>query len=140
MKEQTTETDFFDLEPFDTNLRLQEDGIPVKIVGPDNKPTGLEIIVCGPDSSRAEQASIALRKMIEAEAAKEGNDDIDAPEEQRRRQIVFLAKVTKAWNKPIGKDRLAYSEENAIAIYTKYPLIESQVRYAADRRSVFIGS
>ncbi|WP_017993946.1 hypothetical protein [Rhizobium leguminosarum] len=130
--------DFFDLSAFDDNLRLQEEGIDVKIVGPNGKETDLVITVCGPDSSRAQAASQALQKEIEAEAAKEGNTDLNSPEDQRRRQISYLAKLTKGWNKPIGQDRLAFSEENAVAIYTKYPLIENQVRFTADRRSSFI--
>lgn len=134
------EADFFDLSAFDDNLRLQEEGIAVKIVGPNGKETGLIITVCGPDSSRAQAASSALRKEIEEQAAKEGNPDINTPEDQRRREISYLAKITKGWNKPIGQDRLAFSEENAIAIYTKYPLIENQVRHTADRRSSFIES
>lgn len=134
------EAEFFDLSAFDENLRMQEEGIEVKIVGPNGKETGLTITVCGPDSTRAQQASFALQKEIEEEAAKEGNPDLNKPEDQRRRQISYLAKMTKGWNKPIGNDRLTYSEENAIAIYSKYPLIENQVRFAADRRSSFIAS
>lgn len=134
------ENDFFDLSAFDDNLRLQEEGIEVKIVGPNGKETGLIWIVCGPDSSRAQEASRELAKMIEKEAAKEGDIDLDSPDAQRRRQMIYLAKITKGWNKPIGTERLAYSEENAIAILTKYPLIEAQIRFTADRRSSFIAS
>lgn len=134
------ETDFFDLSAFDENLRLQEDGIEVNIVGPNNKPTGLSITICGPDSTRAQKAARELAKVIETEAAKEGDVDFDGPELQRRRQTLYLAKITKGWSKPIGADRLTYSEENAVAIYSKYPLIEAQVRFAADRRSSFIES
>ncbi len=134
------DADFFDLSAFDENLRLQEEGISVDIVGPNNQPTGFVIYVCGPDSTRALQASRAIQKEIEAEAAKEGNIDLDNPDAQRRRQIAYIAKITKGWNKPIGPDRLEYSEENAIAIYSKYPLIENQVRLKADRRSSFIAS
>lgn len=136
----TTSADFFDLSAFDDNLRLQEEGIAVKIVGPNGKETGLVITVCGPDSTRAQQASIALVKEVEDEAAKEGNADLNSPESRRRREILYLAKLTKGWNMPIGPDRLAYSESNAFAIYTKYPLIENQVRFTADHRSAFIES
>ncbi len=79
MNKEVTE-DFFDLSEFDTNLRIQEEGIPIKIMGPNGKATGLEWVVCGPDSSRAQKATGEVRAMIEAEAAKEGNDDIDSPE------------------------------------------------------------
>lgn len=132
--------EFFDLSAFDENLRLQEEGIEVKIVGPDGKQTGLVWTVCGPDSSRAQQATRELTKLIEQESAKEGDVDLDSPDAQRRRQMIYLAKISKGWNKPIGPDRLTYSEENAITILTKYPLIENQVRFTADRRSLFIAS
>jgi hypothetical protein len=135
-----SEQDFIDLSLLDDNLALQEEGIECEIVGPDNKPTGLVIFVCGPDSSRAQAASRALQKEIEQEAAKEGNIDLDSPEAQRRRQISYLAKVTKGWNKPIGHDRMEFSEENAVQLYTKYPIIEAQVRFKADRRGSFIRS
>lgn len=140
MVAQENAKDFFDLSAFDENLSLQEEGIEVAIVGPDNKPTGLLWYVCGPDSTRAQQASRDLQALIEVEAAKEGNTDIDSPEAQRRRQIIYLAKVSKGWSKPIGPDRLTYSEENAISILTKYPIIEAQVRFKADRRGAFIKS
>jgi hypothetical protein len=134
------EAEFFDLSAFDDNLRLQEEGIGVKILGPNGKDTGLIITVCGPDSTRAQAASRALQKEMEEEAAKEGNVDLDSPDIQRRRSISYLAKLTTGWNLPIGPDRLTHSEENAVTILTKYPLIENQVRYVADRRSGFIKS
>lgn len=134
------EAEFFDLSAFDDNLRLQEEGIEVKIIGPSGKESGLIITVCGPDSTRAQTAARALQKEIEQEAAKEGNADLDSPDTQRRRAISYLAKLTTGWNMPIGPDRLAHSEENAVTILTKYPLIENQVRFVADRRSSFTKS
>ncbi|MBY2986370.1 hypothetical protein [Rhizobium leguminosarum] len=136
------EQDFIDFGLFDSNLRLQEEGIAVEIAGPDNKPSGLLITICGPDSTRALAASLALQKEIEQEAAKEGNADIDSPEAQRRRQVSYLAKITKGWNKPpmVDGEKLAFSEENAVRLYTKYPIIENQVRFKADRRGSFIAS
>ncbi|OBY08333.1 hypothetical protein BAE36_04275 [Rhizobium leguminosarum bv. trifolii] len=139
---ETAEPDFIDLSLLDENLQLQEDGIEVEIVGPTNKPTGLVIVIVGPDSTTAQKASRDLVKEIEQEAAKEGNVDIDGPEAQRRRQITYLAKITKGWNKPpqVDGERLAFSEENVIRLYTKYPIIENQVRFKADRRGSFIKS
>jgi hypothetical protein len=134
--------DFIDLSLLDENLFLQEEGIPVEIMGPTNKPTGLIIDVFGPDSSRAQKASRDLQAEMEREAAKEGNLDLDSPEAQRRRQISYLAKVTKGWNKPpqVDGEKLEFSEENAIRLFTKYPIIENQVRFKADRRGSFIKS
>ena len=142
MPDKNAEPDFIDLSLLDENLQLQEEGIEVEIVGPTNKPTGLVIWVFGPDSTRAQSAGRELQKEIEQEAAKEGNVDIDSPEAQRRRQISYLAKLTKGWNKPpkVDGERLVFSEANAIRLYTKYPIIESQVRFKADRRSSFIKS
>lgn len=135
-----TEQDFVDLSLLDENLKLQEEGIDVEIAGPTNKPTGLVIYIFGPDSTRAQQASRELQKQIEQEAAKEGDVDLDSPEAQRRRQMSYLAKITKGWNKPpmVDGEPLAFSEENAVKLYTKYPIIENQVRFKADRRSSFI--
>ncbi|MEZ2220766.1 hypothetical protein [Rhizobium sp. RCC_161_2] len=134
------EIDFIDLSLLDENLQLQEEGIDVEILGPTNKPTGLVITIFGPDSTRAQEASKALSAAIEQEAAKEGNIDIDTPEDRRRRQILYLSKVTKGWNKPIGAERLEYSEANARLLYTKYPIIEDQVKFKAERRGSFIKS
>lgn len=141
-KEPPAEADFIDLSLLDENLALQEEGIAVDIVGPTNKPTGLKIFIFGPDSSRAMSASRELQEQIEKEAAKEGNLDLDSPEQQRRRQITYLAKVTKGWNKPptVKGEQVTFSEENAILLYTTYPIIENQVRFAADRRSSFTKS
>jgi hypothetical protein len=140
MVDKKTEHDFIDLSFLDENLRLQEEGIEVEILGPTNKPTGLVISIFGPDSTRAQEASKALSAEIEQEAAKEGNIDLDTPEARRRRQISYLAKITKGWNKPIGAERLEYSETNARTLYTKYPIIEDQVKFKADRRGSFTKS
>lgn len=131
---------FIDLSLLDENLHLQETGISVEIVGPTNKPTGLIIEIFGPDSTRAMKASSELAKMIEQEAAVENNLEIDTPEAQRRRQILYLAKITKGWNVPpkVGGETLSFSEENAVTLYSKYPIIENQIRFKADRRGSFI--
>lgn len=140
MAKQEAETDFFDPAAFDENLRLQNEGIEVSIRGLDNKPTGFIWSVYGPDSDKARQAGIDLAKLIEAEAAKEGDIDLDSPDAQRRRQMLWLAKMSAGWNKPFGPDRLAFSEENAVTVLMKYPIIADQVRYVADRRGSFIAS
>lgn len=136
------EITFIDLSLLDENLRLQEEGISVQIVGPTNKPTGLVIDIYGPDSTRAAKASADLAKLIEQEAAAENNADIDSPEAQRRRQILYLAKLTKGWNVPpkVDGETLSFSEDNAARLYTKYPIIENQIRFKADRRGSFIAS
>ncbi|MCS0459537.1 hypothetical protein [Rhizobium favelukesii] len=137
-----TEADFIDLSLLDENLLLQEEGIEVEILGPTNKPTGLKITIYGPDSSRSAQAVKELTALIEKEAAKEGDADVDSPEAQRRRSIIYLAKVTKGWNLPpvVDGEKLSFSEENAVKLYTKYPIIEGQIRFKADRRGSFIKS
>lgn len=131
---------FVDLGSLDANLRLQEDGIAVQIMGPDNKPLGLVITICGPDSSRAEKAVKELQKEVEKEAAKEGSVEEDTAEAQKRRSIAYLAKVTTGWNVPVridGQD-LPFSEENAKKVYSRYPIIKGQVEFKAERRSAFI--
>jgi hypothetical protein len=142
MADVKTELTFIDLSLLDENLQLQEDGIEVVIVGPTNKPTGLVLTIYGPDSSRAAKAVKELTALIEQEAAKEGDADVDSPEAQRRRSIIYLAKVTKGWNFPpvIDGEQLSFSEENVVKLYTRYPIIEGQVRFKADRRGSFIKS
>ncbi|MCM2293032.1 hypothetical protein NAC44_11935 [Allorhizobium sp. BGMRC 0089] len=131
---------FIDLSLLDENLRLQEEGISVEIIGPTNKPTGLVIDIYGPDSTRAAKASAELSRIIEQQAASDSNLDNDSPEMLRNRQILYLAKLTKGWNIPpmVDGEALAFSEENAVRLYTKYPIIENQVRFKADRRGSFI--
>lgn len=138
--EKQAEQTFVDLGLLDENLQLQEDGIEVDIVGPTNKSTGLKITIYGPDSSKATKAVKELTALIEKEAAKEGDPDVDSPDAQRRRSIIYLAKVTKGWNLPpmVDGEKLPFSEENAITLYTRYPIIEGQVRFKADRRGSFI--
>lgn len=142
MSKEASAPAFIDLGLLDENLQLQEEGIPVEIMGPTNKPTGLVITIFGPDSTRAQSASRELQKEIEVEAAKEGNIDLDNPEAQRRRQLSYLAKLTKGWNAPprVDGENLEFSEENAKRLYSKYPIIEAQVRFKADRRGSFIKS
>jgi hypothetical protein len=139
-KETAKEPAFVDLSLLDENLRLQEEGIEVEIFGPTNKPTGLVIYIYGPDSTKAQAAGRELQKEIEQEAAKEGNIDLDNPEAQRRRQISYLAKITKGWNKPptIKGEQVEFSEANVARLYEAYPIIENQVRFKADRRGSFI--
>lgn len=139
-KDTATKPDFIDLTAFDDNLQLQEDGMAVDIVNPSGKSTGLKIMIYGPDSSRAEQAVKELASEIERDTAADGDLGGDTPEAQKKRSIAYLAKITKGWNVPIGADRLAYSEENARTLYTKYPFIKDQVQFKADRRSLFIKS
>ena len=139
-KDTATKPDFIDLTAFDDNLRLQEEGMGVDIVSLANKPTGLTITIYGPDSERAAQAVKELAAEIEKDSANDGDLGGDSPEAQKKRTVAYLAKVTKGWNLPIGPDRLTYSEENARALYAKYPFIKDQVQFKADRRSLFIKS
>lgn len=142
MANQKTEHDFIDLTLLDENLQLQEEGLEVHIVGPDNKPLGLIITVYGPDSAAAERALKEMQKEEEAEAAKDGSLEEDTATGQRRRSIVYLSKLTKGWNKPprVDGEELKFSEENAKRLYTKYPIIKGQVEFKAERRSSFIKS
>lgn len=135
--QQETDLDFIDLSVFDDNLSSQEEGIEVAIVRPDNKPSGLLITVYGPDSTAAQRALAEVTAEVEASLAADANLDVDSPAAQKRRQLAYLAKVTKGWNKPIGADRLEFSQENALAVYSKYPMIFDQVKFTADRRGAF---
>ena len=134
------ETDFIDLSVLDDNLRVQEEGIDVEIVGPTNKPTGLVIYVYGPDSTHAEKALQQLQAETEKSAAAAFDFDASSAEQTRHRQLRYLALVTKGWNKPVGPEKLQFSTDNAYALYGKYKIIEAQVRFKADTRSSFTRS
>lgn len=136
------ELDFIDLGALDRNVELQEKGIDVEIVGPDNKPTGLVIFVYGPDSTHAEKALLQLQSETEKEAAASFDFDPNTPEQSKHRQLRYLSLITKGWNKPpvVAGERLEFSVDNAYRLYQTYKLIDAQVRFKADRRSSFTES
>jgi len=129
-------TEPVDLASFDEMVQRQEEGISVPIMGPDGKsPLGFSIRVAGPDSSRAKEAQEDLADEL---IASENLTRLQA-REVAERGLRFLAKVTLGWEPAIilDKQELAFSEENAIKLYTRYNFIKEQVDRAAGNRTRF---
>lgn len=125
-----------DLSAFDDMAKRQDEGIDVKIVGPDKKPIGLTIRVVGPDSEIAKAARDDRVNELLAEEVMQ----TPSAEESRERTIEYLAKITTAWSAPVvidGKSR-EFSFENAKLVYARYPFIREQVDRAAGDRKRFM--
>lgn len=124
-----------DLSGFDAAIQAQEEGILVPIKGMDGKTDlGLSIRVAGPDSDRARQAQQELSDELIAEEKL----NLSAGEIVER-SIRYVAKITLGWEPAIKMDgkEMAYSEANAVKLYTKYNFIYEQVNKAAGNRANF---
>lgn len=125
-----------DLSSIAESIRRQDEGIVVDILGLDGKtPLGLGIRVAGPDSARAIEAQEELSDELIA------RQDTDRPKSKEitERGAKYLAKITLGWDQVIridGEDR-AFSEENALLLYTRFRFIREQVDRASGNRARF---
>lgn len=128
-----------DLSAFDAAMDRQERGIEVPILDQaGKKKLGLTITVVGRDSRRA----IAAQDEMTEELVEREIDSPLSAAERRDRGIRFLAKLSTGWTPNIildGKE-LAFSEANAVKLYTRHPFIKEQVDVAVGSRSRFIES
>lgn len=129
-------TEAIDLSEIETAIRAQDEGVEVDILGLDGKtPLGFKIRVAGPDSARAVAAQEASTNDLLAQ------EDAGRPNASaiNQRAIIHLAKVTMGWEPAIKIDgeALAYSEANAITLYTRFRFIREQVDRAAGKRARF---
>lgn len=126
-----------DLSQFDEAIERQEKGIEVPILGLDGKtPTGLVIVVAGPDSERARKA----REQLHQELVDAQRIDPLTPAEVAAQGTRFLAKLTIGWapDVKVAGEQLAFTEANAIRVYEKYRFIRQQVDAAAGNRAAFM--
>jgi len=129
--------ELLDLSRFDAMQAAQEAGLDVDVKDPTGKKIGFTIKVAGPDSARQ-------RKAIEKLAAERMASDDPTPltaQELYDRQTKGLASSTISWS-PFKVDGalLECTEENAYAIYNRFPFIRDQVAERAGRRSAFFTS
>lgn len=126
-----------DLAPFDEAIRRHEQGIEVPIISMDGKtPTGLVILVAGPDSDRARKAREALHHdLVEAQRTTPLT-----PAEVSDQGAKFLAKLTIGWapNVKVDGEELEYSEANAMKVFSRYRFIRQQVDSIAGDRAAFM--
>ena len=132
-----TATAAVDLSAIEAAISRQDDGIDVPLVGLDGKtPLGIKIRVAGPDSARAIAAQEAQTDdLLERQDAGKPN-----AKQLAERGIAYLARVTIDWSPAIkidGEER-AYSEENAVLLYSKFRFIKEQVDRAAGNRARFM--
>lgn len=141
MAEKVMEVQGADFGVFDGFLKAQEAGIAVDILSPLNKPIGLQIVICGPDSQRMQKAIAEVTAEMAADAAKRddlGDEPADASD---KRMISILAKSTVSWgpNDPIVDGvPLVCNEANVKALLTKYRFVRDQLEFKASRRSSFM--
>lgn len=141
MSEKVKEVQGADFGVFDAFLQAQETGIAVDILSPLNKPIGLQIIICGPDSERMQKAIAQVTAETAAEAAKRddlGDEPADASD---KRMIAILAKSVVSWgpNDPVVDGvPLVCTEANVKALLTKYRFVRDQLEFKASRRSSFM--
>ena len=126
-----------DLGAFDEAIARQEAGIPVTILSLDGKtPTGLSIVVAGPDSARAQAAREALHdELVQAQRLTPLS-----PAELSTQGAKFLAMLTIGWSPKVkvNGEEFDYSEANALKIYERYRFIRQQVDAAAGNRAAFM--
>ena len=130
-----------DFGVFDDFLKAQEAGIVVDILSPLNKPIGLQIVICGPDSERMQKAISDVTAQTAKEAA-ERNDLGDEPADASdKRMIAILAKSVVSWGPKdpvVDCAPLACDEANIKLLLTKYRFVRDQLEFKATRRSSFM--
>ena len=141
MAEKVKEVQGADFGVFDAFLKAQEDGIAVEILAPNNKPLGLQIVICGPDSDRMQKAMAEASAETAAEAAKRedlGDEPADASE---KRLVSILAKASVSWGPKdpiVDGVPLPFNEANIKLLLTKYRFVRDQLEAKASRRSSFM--
>lgn len=148
MGQKTAPHEPVDLSSFDGMVQRQEEGILVRILGPDGKtPLGFSIRVAGPDSEIAQAALDAIQQEVLEQ------ESLDAPTQREiaQRRLSYFAKVTMDFVADAREDGvvpdvavkldgapLPCSEENATKLYQRFKFILAQVRAKADTRSAFL--
>ena len=141
MAEKVKEEQGADFGVFDAFLKAQETGIVVDILSPLNKPIGLQIVICGPDSERMQKAIIDVTTQMAADAAKRddlGDEPADASD---KRMVAILAKSVVSWGPKdpvVDGTSLACNEANVKLLLTKYRFVRDQLEFKATRRSSFM--
>ncbi len=141
MSEKVKEVQGADFGVFDAFLQAQENGISVDILAPNNKPIGLQIIVCGPDSDRMQKAMTEVAAEFAAEAAKRDDLGDEPPDAADKRMIAILAKASISWGPKdpiVDGVPLAFSEANVKLLLTKYRFVRDQLEFKAKRRTSFM--
>lgn len=121
------------LSMFDTVSACNK-GFRSELLTPTGEGSGIFITILGRDSDvykkyEREQRDYMNRKIMLAR--KRGQDlRLDTAEMTEEKEIELLACLTTGWeNMPNfdGSGELAFSKENAIALYTKFPAIRRQM-------------
>lgn len=126
----------FGLDVLDDLQRSQEEGIDVPIYAPGNPESVLLTIkVVGPDSTQQARAT----ERSNEELAARGALTPLTREENAESAYRFLARCCKGWTAK-SKDGVdvPFSEDAAIEMFRRYPLIKQAVDQAAGTRARFI--
>ncbi|RKD68970.1 hypothetical protein [Rhizobium sp. WW_1] len=141
MAEKVKEVQGADFGVFDAFLKAQEDGIAVDILSPNNKPIGLQIVICGPDSERMQKAIAQVGAETAAEAAKRDDLGEEPADASDKRLTAILSKASVSWGPKdpiVDGVPLAFSEANVKLLLTKYRFVRDQLEVKASRRSSFM--
>lgn len=136
--EETAKT--FDLSELDT-AKASNDGFDVSLYHPGtNADLGIKIRVLGKDSDEFRKVSNAQNKRRMDRMSRGGfRNPTPSPEELEQNGIELLAACTVGWSGVVldGKS-LAFSKDNAKALYSRFPWIKEQVDAAIGDRANFI--
>lgn len=137
-----------DLRKLDS-VTKSEEGVWVPILL-NGERTGIEFKIKGIDSKAFKSQSNAIRKYVQSKEKKHENTDVETMNEK---MIQLIASITVDWRDTSeegvkkGADKsglivdgevLKFNLENAITVYTSYPMIADQIASDASDRSNFL--
>lgn len=120
------------LDEINSNLVDQDKGRWLEVVDPwDGKPTGLRLLIAGPDSETQNKARIAMMDELAAAADTEGKASFEAREKAR---INCLARCVIGWDIAADFGLNAKFGHAAVVKVLQVAWIQQQVdAFAADR-------
>jgi hypothetical protein len=129
-----------DLAQFDTQSVATE-GAWVEIYTPRGEKADMRIKVAGEDSELYQRESARMQVILQNRMAEKNKANIRTAfvegdvTAQRTELIKMLARITLDWEDVEENGvRIAFSESDAIRLYTKYPFLADQVvSFARDR-------
>lgn len=121
------------LDEIHANIADQDKGREMELVEPfTGTPTGMKLVVVGPDSDTAHRARIRLADELAEMADVDGRVSAENREKARRNS---LAAHVLRWNVEEGGSPVTFNTKNLLTLL-KVSWIEQQVdAFAADRRN-----
>lgn len=127
---------------FDIDSIVISDTFDVEIKHPlTNAPTGAVITVVGPEHAKRKKILFDRQRRARAQLQKTGKIQLPTPEEAEESALEDLAAFTTGW-RGIARDgkEVAFSEDEALALYAKHAWLRDQVVAALDEKENFMRS